>query len=660
MKRLIALLLAGLMLFPTTIYAKEEVVTQFMDCFDPMPIVEELKDDVWGAELVGPRDQGNGLEDKIIESGSFSYWDGGIIKDDETGKYYLYGSQWDQSGGHNGWKNSYGIGAVSDNLYGPYEKMEGYLWPDNKSGKGHNVFPFTLKKDDPYGKYAIINSDNGRQGDIFVSDSLTGGWKYLTSITSNMTGSGFNCVNVAVFLRPDGKYQALARHGDIAIADDLKGPWTLMVDCLWDQVPGLPYTDSDGGHRLEDPTMWYSNGMYHIVVNHWKERKAYYLTSEDGITNWRLHEGSAYEPDADFLRYTDGMVNHWNKIERPYAYVEDGELKAFTFAVIDSSKENDKGNDQHGSKVIVVPFNSDKLDTLIDNEYELFERKGIAPVADSNTQSWRTEMPYNYGGNTYMRVQVNNTDAAYGELGEKIAGGDGTDCKIGYLKYDVSDFKLDKVKKATLSFVYRKRLVGSGDTDKIKVVLAENTWDEGKGSDILGKTAGANDITWANSPKLIYDEDSVCYSKEFNTNEAFQVVEVDVTKLVKSVDAESENISFAFTGSTQGNTLSFLTKELGEGYSVLLNMESEPGIKVDGIKSDDDGILVTKGERRKLNITVYPENADDTSVMWETTNESICYVDNDGYLNAVGAGKASVTATTKDGGYSATIEVTVC
>ena len=56
----------------------------FMDCFEPMPIVENLSSDCWGAELTGPRDQGNGLEDREIEN--YAYWDGGIIKDEETDK----------------------------------------------------------------------------------------------------------------------------------------------------------------------------------------------------------------------------------------------------------------------------------------------------------------------------------------------------------------------------------------------------------------------------------------------------------------------------------------------------------------------------------------------------------------------------------------------
>ncbi len=112
---------------------------------------------------------------------------------------------------------------------------------------------------------------------------------------------------------------------------------------------------------LEDPIAWYSGGHYHIVVNSWTARKAFHLTSRDGATNWQ-HRGLAYNPDSDFIRYTDGTVNHWHKIERPGVLLQDGHVTHFTFSVIDVPKEDNKGNDMHGSKIIVVPFDGKAFD----------------------------------------------------------------------------------------------------------------------------------------------------------------------------------------------------------------------------------------------------------------------------------------------------------
>lgn len=43
------------------------------------------------------------------------------------------------------------------------------------------------------------------------------------------------------------------------------------------------------------------------------------------------------------------------RVDRPWS-------SHFTFAVIDVPKDRDKGNDSHGSKVIVVPFDGAALE----------------------------------------------------------------------------------------------------------------------------------------------------------------------------------------------------------------------------------------------------------------------------------------------------------
>ena len=60
-------------------------------------------------------------------------------------------------------------------------------------------------------------------------------------------------------------------------------------------------------------------------------------------------------------RYTDGAVNKWKMMERPGVYLENNEVKAFTFAVIDVTNQEERSNDLHGSKVFVVPFDGQKF-----------------------------------------------------------------------------------------------------------------------------------------------------------------------------------------------------------------------------------------------------------------------------------------------------------
>jgi hypothetical protein len=87
----------------------------------------------------------------------------------------------------------------------------------------------------------------------------------------------------------------------------------------------------------------------------------FHLTSKDGLTHW-VNRGVAYDPRKDFVRYTDGTVNHWNKMERPGVLLENGHVKYFTLAAIDVEKNEDRGNDNHGGKVVVIPFDGEAFD----------------------------------------------------------------------------------------------------------------------------------------------------------------------------------------------------------------------------------------------------------------------------------------------------------
>lgn len=326
--------------------------TQYMDYFEATPIVGSLSSTAWGAATVGKRDQSNGLEDKTLAN--YVYWDGGIIKGAD-GVYHMFASRWNQADGHTGWQwDSHAIHATSPNLYGPYTD-QGLTWPSVDGGKGHNVSPLQLKD----GSYAVTISGTG-PGKVFTSPSLNGPWTARGNVVvaSGPYSSTFNTQgNLRIILRPDGKYEAITSNFQLATADDITGPFTVLTPRLFEQIAGSPTQD------MEDPLLYYTGHTYHVIFNDWSAKRAYHYTSSDGITGWTLQPGIAYDPTADFVRYTDGTVNHWTKLERPSVYIENGEAVAMTFAAIDVEKENDLGNDQHGSKVIVVPFDGAGLDS---------------------------------------------------------------------------------------------------------------------------------------------------------------------------------------------------------------------------------------------------------------------------------------------------------
>ena len=332
-----------------------------IDYFLPMepqgPLVSE---GIWGAPNVLPRDIENGLEDPKLDN--WCYWDGRIVKSDD-GRYHIYASRWNQSFSHaQGWKEqSKAIHAVSDNIMGPYQD-KGMIWPDWHDGLGHNVIGLRMHD----GRYAVVASDR-TPGDIFVSDSPDGPFEHFGEIQVDPNGFPISLArynnpphhmsNVKVLLRPDGRYMIVGRStAPLLSKDGILGPYKIMGDRVYKKYPELPQT------KNEDPTVWYSGGMYHIVYNNWPTKTSHHFTSEDGIHDWK-YRGIAFKKGEDkVFRYTNGTVNDWTFVERPTAYIEKGHVTHFIFSVIDLGKGQDQPDDNHGSKIVVVPFDGEAFD----------------------------------------------------------------------------------------------------------------------------------------------------------------------------------------------------------------------------------------------------------------------------------------------------------
>jgi len=82
-------------------------------------------------------------------------------------------------------------------------------------------------------------------------------------------------------------------------------------------------------------------------------------------------------------------------------------------------------------------------------------------------------------------------------------------------------------------------------------------------------------------------------------------------------------------------------------------------IPTQGVSLDVTSCTLYTGESKKLNATVTPSNATYKNVTWSVSDEAVAKVDQNGNITAVKAGSATVTATTENGGFKATCNVTV-
>ena len=80
-------------------------------------------------------------------------------------------------------------------------------------------------------------------------------------------------------------------------------------------------------------------------------------------------------------------------------------------------------------------------------------------------------------------------------------------------------------------------------------------------------------------------------------------------------------------------------------------------IAVTGISMSEDALFLTKGQSYTLKATVVPDNATNKTVQWTTSNASVATVDQNGTVNAISSGNATITASAGD--KSATCAVSV-
>ena len=365
---------------------------RFMDRFLPME-GKILSSDTWGVDGVVPRYIDNGIEDRI-----WSYW-GGNIKEDDDGKYHLFVCGWLECSpkGHAEWGNSYVFNAVCDNPNGPFKIR-------NVIGKGHNPEVFRLK-DRRYVLYVI----DGR----YVTDDLNGKWEYGKfdfNARDRRIIEGLS--NLSFAQREDGSYVMVCRGGGIWISRDGLSEYNQLTD-------KRVYPDVEG--RFEDPVIWRDHIQYHMIVNDWYGRIAFYLRSKDGVS-WVVDPGEAYIPGIAV--HKDGRVEDWFKFERIKLFQDEyGRAIQANFAVIDTLKPEDKQSDNHSSKNISIPLNPGVLLTILDEapiyaktktiRLKIHAEKGFNPQQDIDINSlyFGASEEVNYGrGSKVLKTENSEND----------------------------------------------------------------------------------------------------------------------------------------------------------------------------------------------------------------------------------------------------------
>ena len=116
--------------------------------------------------------------------------------------------------------------------------------------------------------------------------------------------------------------------------------------------------------------------------------------------------------------------------------------------------------------------------------------------------------------------------------------------------------------------------------------------------------------------------------------------------IVDSFDAEFDK---------ETGTLKFVTDRFSTYAIAFTDTQLATNITL----TPDSAILTKKGETVQLIATVTPENTLDKKVIWSSSDSSVATVDANGLVTAVSNGTVIITATTEEGGKTATTKITV-
>lgn len=142
-----------------------------------------------------------------------------------------------------------------------------------------------------------------------------------------------------------------------------------------------------------------------------------------------------------------------------------------------------------------------------------------------------------------------------------------------------------------------------------------------------------------------------------------------IKAIIEPTDASKKGIIWTSSDEKVATVASGVVKGISDGKATITATTKDGGFTascevevytnyVTGIKLSASEIHIGTAEEYEIRATVSPDNASDSSYTWKSSDESIATV-KDGIITGVKEGKATVTATTTDGGFVASCEVNV-
>ncbi|MDR1641037.1 MAG: S-layer homology domain-containing protein [Clostridiales bacterium] len=266
----------------------------------------------------------------------------------------------------------------------------------------------------------------------------------------------------------------------------------------------------------------------------------------------------------------------------------------------------------------------------------------------------------------HIAVSKSGTNCLIYEDGELIFTGANVKEKA------IADSDLHLLLGAQYSFAVSKFLYANADLDDVQIYNIALTQDQ------IKQTAGLTDVPGLWEKVSISNGEAVVKAKANTmfyappTTSDFTVeysLDGGTTKTLleptgSSYDATSTEAKLTFEqiknkSSAPVDALIIVT--IGDVViQETISIPSTPVKSVTGITLSETSLSLVAGEPKVfLEAIVLPEDADNKTVLWSSSDIAVAKVDANGYVSPVESGQATITATTVDGSFTAECQVSV-
>ncbi len=244
------------------------------------------------------------------------------------------------------------------------------------------------------------------------------------------------------------------------------------------------------------------------------------------------------------------------------------------------------------------------------------------------------------------------------------------------IELNITSKELWKDKKVTLkATVYPsdatdKTVTWSSDNEKVAVVSSSGVVTAVAGGDCTitaktsgGQTAECEIIVYESATGIEIDEATkVMYVTQVDKISATVLPSTATNRKVTWSSSDMSVATVESDGTIRAlktGTATITAKSSDGGFKATCKLTVNKKINVTGVTLDKSSLNLKVGKSFQLLGNVTPSNASEKGIKWSTSDKSVATVSSTGVVKAVKAGYAVITATSKDGNYTAKCKVTV-